>query len=156
MNGNTLSFEELLEIISERQELQHNSLSVMKVSTMTVNSDYITRMKGDKLKPNEPLKTAPVNLVVSNFTKKMKNKQVWYSDPFLAYAGGYQIHLGVVAAGKGNGKGTHISVFLQLMKGPNDDNLNQSGHFPIHGYLTLELINKITIIPHNLRILMPS
>ena len=39
----------------------------------------------------------------------------------------------VDAAGYGDGEGTHVSVFLYLLKGPHDDKLEQSGHWPLRG-----------------------
>ena len=59
---------------------------------------------------------APLILMVSNFTKKMKNKERWHSDPFIAYKGGHKICLRVDAGGRDKDYGTHVSVFLQLTK----------------------------------------
>ena len=69
----------------------------------------------------------------------MKNKQYWYSSPFFAYKGGYQIRLRVSAA---ECKGTHVSVHLYLMKGPHDDKLEQPGHWPLRATFTIELLNQ--------------
>ena len=44
--------------------------------------------------------------------------------------------LRVDAAGYGDGKGTHVSVYLHLMKGPRDDKQEQSGHWPLRGTFT--------------------
>ena len=35
---------------------------------------------------------------------------------------------------------THVSVYLHLMKGPYDDKLEQSGHWPLSGTFTVELL----------------
>jgi len=67
---------------------------------------------------------------MSNFTEKVKNKKKWISNPFFIFEGGHKMCLIVYAAGDGDGESTHISVFLRLMKGPYDDELEQSGHFP--------------------------
>ena len=80
---------------------------------------------------------------MSNFIEKVKNKEKWISNPFFAFEGGYRVNLEVYAAGYGDGEGTHISVFLRLMKGPYDDELEQSGHFPLRGTFTMELINQL-------------
>ena len=39
--------------------------------------------------------------------------------------------------GKGSSKGTHVSVYIHLMKGPNDDHLQ----FPINGLFSVQLMN---------------
>jgi len=92
---------------------------------------------------------APVILKMSNFTEKVKNKEEWISNPFFAFEGGYRIYLEVDAAGYGDGEGTHISVFLHLMKGPYDDELEQSGHFPVRGTFTIELLNQLNDENHH-------
>ena len=76
---------------------------------------------------------APVIFKMNNFTEKMKNGQVWLSDPFFAFWRGYMMCLGVYADGYDYGEGTHVSVYLFLMKGPYDDRLEQSGHWPLRG-----------------------
>ena len=48
----------------------------------------------------------------------------------------------VDAAGYDRGEGTHVSVFLYLMKGSHDDELEQSGHWPLRGTFTIELLNQ--------------
>ena len=84
----------------------------------------------------------PVIFKMSNFTKKMKNKEEWKSSSFYALHGGYQLYLKVNAAGHGDGEGSHVSVYLYHMKGPYDDELMQSGHWPLTGIFTIELLNQ--------------
>jgi len=107
------------------------------------------------LKPNDSLyfmisyqsfnasQVAPVNFTMNNFTEKMTNKDSWYSDPFFAFWKGYKMGLKVYAGGNGVGIGTHVSVFLYLMKGPYDDLLEQSGHWPLKGTFKIELLNHL-------------
>ena len=92
---------------------------------------------------------APVVLKMSNFTGKLKNKEVWYSEPFFAFERGYKMSLIVHAAGNGKGERTHMSIFLYLMKGPYDDDLEQSGHFPLRGTCTIELLNQLSDMNHH-------
>ena len=104
--------------------------------------------------PNDQV--APVILMASTFTEKFKHKKVWYSYPFFAFKGGYQMCLRVDAAGYGAGKGTHVSVYLHLMKGPHDDELEQSGHWPLRGTFRIELLNQITCNDHYTRSMLLS
>ena len=39
--------------------------------------------------------------------------------------------------GSGSDEGTHVSVYICLMRGPNDDNLQ----FPINGIFTVQILN---------------
>ena len=66
---------------------------------------------------------APVIVKMPSFNRKVTDREVWSSNPFFAFGGGYQMCLKVYVAGRGNGEGTHISVYLYLMKGPHDDKL---------------------------------
>ena len=96
---------------------------------------------------------APVIAKMSGFTMKVRNKEKWYSSPFFAFEEGYQMCLKVYAAGYGDGNGAHVSVFLHLMKGPHDDKLEQSGHWPLRGTFTIELLNQLNDSDHHSRML---
>ena len=52
--------------------------------------------------------------------------------------------LGVYANGNGDGKGTHVSVGVHLMKGENDDHLP----WPLTGKVTIELLNQLDDTNH--------
>jgi len=82
----------------------------------------------------------PVIFKMNNFTERMKNKQEWYSDPFFSFWRGYKMCLEVYA-GK-VGKVEEIHVYLYLMKGPYDDELEQSGHWPLRGMFKVELLEQ--------------
>ena len=96
---------------------------------------------------------APVVMKMSSFTEKLMNKEEWWSNPFFAFGGGYQISLSVSTASNGKGEGTHASVYLHLMKGPHDDKLEQSGHWPLRGTFTIELLNQLNDSDHYSRML---
>ena len=81
----------------------------------------------------EPHKVAPVIIKVSKFTLWLKSRQSWSSSSFFAFSEGYQMCLRVESAGDDKGEGTHVSVYLHLLKGPHDDKLKQSGHWPLRG-----------------------
>ena len=63
----------------------------------------------------------PVILKMSQFNKQKTFE--WYSDSFYTHNKGYKMSLRVDAAGVLDGKDTHLSVFLYLMKGSHDDQL---------------------------------
>ena len=121
------------------------------------NSALSFRIKCENISypiPNNQI--APAILVVPNFTEKIKDRKCWYSIPFFAYKGGYQMCLRVDAAGYGDGEDTHVSVYLHLMKGPHDDKLEQSGHWPLRGTFTIELLNQFTDNDHYTRSMLLS
>ena len=69
-----------------------------------------------------PYQVAPVTFKLTKFSYWLKRKIYWYSNSFFAFKEGYQFCLKVNAAG---GAGTHVSVYLYLLKGPYDDKLEQ-------------------------------
>ena len=94
-------------------------------------------------------------LKMSDFAKRKENKEQWYSKPFYAFQQGYQMCLSVYADGTDDGEGTHVSVYLYLMKGPHDDELEQSGYWPLNGIFTIELLNQLNNSDHKMT-LSPS
>ena len=84
-----------------------------------------------------PLLLPPCILTMSNFSQYKKVDDTWYSPPFYTENGGYKLQLAVHANGVDNGEGTHVSVFLHLMKGENDESLK----WPFSGDITVQLLN---------------
>ena len=82
---------------------------------------------------------APVYLEMPDFDKHTITNTEWYSSPFFAYEGGYVLCLRVHANTNG-GRGTRVSVYLHLMKGPYDDRLK----WPLRGKFFIQLINTTT------------
>ena len=61
----------------------------------------------------------------------------WYSLPFYSRDKGYKLQLKVVANGSGSGKETHLSLFVYLLKGEYDDQLQ----WPFNANITVQLLN---------------
>ena len=85
----------------------------------------------------------PVDIIMDDFQKHKKSNDEWYSPPFYTHLGGYRICLRVDANGCGRGNGTHVSVFVCLMRGEFDDLLE----WPFLGEVTIQL--KKTDPPHH-------
>ena len=98
----------------------------------------------------------PVSFKIIKFSQWFKNNKEWYSNPFFAFEGGYQMSLGVYAAGNDDGEGTYVSIYLYLIKGPRDDTLEQSGHWPLRGTFTIELLNQLYDSDHHRSLIMPN
>ena len=88
----------------------------------------------------------PLIIEMDNFDNKKKQNTEWYSPPFYSHFGGYQMCLCVYANGSGDSKGTHVSAYIHLMKGENDDNLK----WPFRGTITVTLLNQLQPIYHHL------
>ena len=91
---------------------------------------------------------APVVIKLSSFSRR-KN-EVSYSKPFFAFKNGYQLRLKYYPYGfteKGI-QGHYMSVYLHLVKGPYDEMLEENGHFPLKGKVTVELLNPREDVDH--------
>ena len=86
----------------------------------------------------------PVTIKMPEYNIKKKNEVQWYSDPFYTHNKGYKMCLRVDAGGN-DGKGTHLSVYLYLMKGPHDDELI----WPLRGEFEIKLLNQISDREHH-------
>ena len=124
------------------QDLQ-TIITLSKNMTSCSNTWPLSLLVSDMLSCSVEDQILPVILKVSNFTEKMKNKHWEYSKPFLAFDRGYRMQLRVDTAGHGDG--THISVYLYLMKGPYDDALQ----WPLRGTCTIELLNQLNDDNHH-------
>ena len=61
----------------------------------------------------------------------------WDNTSFYTGERGYKLLLNVDANGSGSGKGTHLSVFVVLMKGEYDEELK----WPFNANITIQLLN---------------
>jgi len=93
-------------------------------------------------------KVAPVIFKMSNISDNMNCGHSWVSRPFFAFDKGYKMCLVVYGGGYGDGRNSHLSVSLYLMKGPYDDQLEQSGHWPLNGVFKIELLNQMNDYLH--------
>ena len=105
------------------------------VCTDKVTIDSIRATNNYKtLKNNEPM-----TFKVTNF-KALKVSQLQvYSSSFYTSSCGYKMCIRINANGRGNGKGTHLSVFTKLLEGRYDNQL----HWPFLGTVTYELLNQL-------------
>ena len=97
-----------------------------------------------------PIATLPTQTYLNafKFTKYAKHKSNndhVFSPPFYSGPGGYKLCIQVVANGTASGKGTHISVFVFLMRGDNDDHLP----WPFTGTVNVELLNQLNDFNHH-------
>ena len=87
----------------------------------------------------------PVICKMSQYNDNKDDDVEWYSRSFYTHNKGYKICLHVDAAGNDDGEGTHLSVYLHLMKGPHDDELT----WPLRGKFEMKLLNQISDSEHH-------
>ena len=76
---------------------------------------------------------------------KYKVFYYYYTRPFYTHPGGYKMQVVVYPYGNGTGKGTHMSVFFNLVKGENDDCLK----WPFEGTILFKLLNQFEDKEHH-------
>ena len=69
---------------------------------------------------------------------KKEDGAIFYSEPFHTSPGGYKMCVRVDPKGYGTSKGTHVSIFLRILKGPYDDKLP----WPFLGTVNFCLLNQ--------------
>ena len=85
------------------------------------------------------------------FEKKEGENEAWFSDPVHSHFGGYKMCLRVDANGRGDAKGTHVSAYIFLLRGDNDDNLK----WPFKGTIKVSLLNQLEDGQHHTMRLWP-
>ena len=106
----------------------------------------LSEVKGDSLKQQSTStqmlqssgRLAPLQLVMNNFSLHKSKHDWWHSEPFYSHLCGYKMHLEAKANGNGVGRGTHVSVYVHLMKGENDASLQ----WPFNGDVYFKLLNQ--------------
>ena len=105
-----------------------------------------------EMSTNDQYQVTPAILNIIKDESKNNNNFI-LSSPFFTFKEGYLMIMLVYPNGFGRGEGTHISVRILLMKGPHDDKLEQSGHWPLRGTFTIELLNQLNDSDHYSRML---
>ena len=73
------------------------------------------------------------------YTSKKEKKERFFSSQFYTHPGGYKMYISIDVNGDGDSKGTHVSVFTELLEGCYDNQL----HWPFLGTVTYELLNQL-------------
>ena len=85
-----------------------------------------------------PINVCPLELKMTKFKRRRENNEVWYSLPFYSYWQGYKMRLRIYFNRRADSKGKYLSVYVQLMKGEFDDQLE----WPFQGKLEIQLLNQ--------------
>ena len=91
-----------------------------------------------KLAQASVIASPPIQFKMYNFDGLKTNNKEWFSTPFYTHPKGYKMCLNVDANGYGDGKDTHVSVFIYLMQGDFDSNLK----WPFQGDIIVQLLDQ--------------
>ena len=93
--------------------------------------------------------TPPRTFQLTQYGQKCQDHEQWFSPAFYSGVGGYQMCLRIDASGDGDGRDTHTSVFLCVMKGEYDDHLV----WPFYGKVTIDLLNQLEDCNHYTKVI---
>ena len=119
--------------VDEELESEENTVAQAQASLSRLNE--ILAIKKD---PDWQFTLPPVTFTLDNFSERKISEETWYSPYFYSHEYGYKMQLRVFPNGTGEGKGTHVSIFVVIVPGEFDDLLT----WPFCGIVTLHLINQ--------------
>ena len=105
----------------------------MQMHSATTQKNETNQLFGDiaTLK----FRTAPLQVIMFFYRRYKSIDAKWYSEPFYTHIGGYKMCLQVYP--NGHWIGTHVSVYINLMRGENDDKLK----WPFRGDIMIQLLD---------------
>ncbi|XP_065885284.1 TNF receptor-associated factor 4-like [Dysidea avara] len=131
-----------MEMIQGSTQLQPSVITQSTAISNTVisNAKWSVELLATTASCNTHDQVCPVIIKIHG----LKDATELYSNSFYTHGKGYKMCLSVDPDGDGDSKGTHMSVYLYLMKGPHDDMLT----WPLRGKIELKLLNQISDCEH--------
>ena len=127
-------FEEKLKVMEkqfeERLQIEKKKYEVLVVKLKAVEKEIAT-IKEEQLQLS-------LLIVPTSFNVTCNKKREIFLPGFYTHSHGYKMCLCIYTNGNGDGQGTHMSVFICLMRGPFDDHLS----WPFRGHVTLCIVNQ--------------
>lgn len=120
---------------NEKEEMEWN-LNRLERKLEDIEAKVKDLMEVQQLALHSGLPIGTADITMHNFEHIKQNDGSWCSPPFRTHPLGYQMCLRVDANGWNDGKGTHISVHIYLMRGPFDEHLK----WPFLGEITVQLL----------------
>lgn len=126
-------------IISLQRKLKEKEEEILDLrSKLTSLEDDVDDLKVDSLQLKSVVFVPPCEFIMTDFRNFQLNQQQWLSPSFYTHFGGYRMCIGVDANGSDDGHSTHVSVYVNLMKGEYDHHLK----WPFRGSISIELCNQ--------------
>ena len=113
----------------------------MKKTISETKQEVSKQMKSDVAAVHSHLGLVPFSVTMPGFQQKKMLVILWYSPSFYTHPRGYKMCLRVDANGYGDGKKSHVSVFVCMMKGEYDKWLK----WPFRGDFTIQLVNQVHV-----------
>ena len=132
-----------LNIESHEQLEAENKQLTTKCGKLQLENDQFKKQIATLMKDVQAIQislipSCPAEVTMTDFEQHKKDDDQWFSLPFYSHPKGYKMCLRVDANGHGQGKHTHISIYIHLMKGEFDDQLK----WPFRGEVIVKLLNQ--------------
>ena len=130
--------------------LQHVVKLTDLVTQLCAKSDVSNPLEQKTWLKNKVLQKEPVPpwvIRMEGFQKKKEENEEWFSDPVYSHFGGYKMCLRVLANRDSGSKGSHLSVYIYLMRGNNDGKLKWS----FKSSIKVSLLNQLENGQHHTR-----
>ncbi len=132
----------VIDALRRSLELQEQRLEAAETLNHTFTKD-ISRLR---LFLPSPL---PLSYTINKFDLYKQTSKWWYSRPFYSHYCGYKFGMFVFSNGVLDGKGSYISIFLYLVRGEYDDELD----WPFRGNITIQLLNQRSDRGHHQKVI---
>ena len=106
-------------------------------TSRTCDSQFNSDLAGEPTSSSKN-SIAPFSFTMKSFEHRKQHKIIWFSPSFYSHSCGYRMQLRVDPNGTQDGEGTHMSVYVYLMKGDYDDEVS----WPFQGHVTVRLLNQ--------------
>ena len=113
-------------------EQNQNITEILKNQSMSSKEAAVPTSTSNEATANRDPSIAPVLIVFDDF----QQHTIWWSPPFYTQPRGYKMCLKVFPNGNRSGENTHISVYVNVLKGEYDDQLP----WPFRGDFTIRLL----------------
>ena len=117
-------------------EYLHNDSLLLRVKQVAVYSTPLL-LKTPSWQDPSNVSQFMCEFTITEFSKRNQFNNRFFSPCFYTHKNGYKMCLEVYTSGCSSGKDTHISVYVQLMAGNNDDQLQ----WPFVGDIDIMLLN---------------
>ena len=135
-----LQQKQLMQLQKDIREKRHENINLRHViENQDCNTQRILKAHQEKLEEMSYSGTLPITFSMEDFERHKLDDSCWFSPPFYTHTHGYKLYLKVCANGAASVKGTHISLYVYLMRGDFDDTLT----WPFEGRITVQLLNHL-------------
>ena len=124
--------------VEEHLEMCYNNDEFMKEQLEVALKEILLLRKKIDILEDTARNTLHSYIHMNEFTKLKNTDTRWYSPGFYIAPQSYKICLMIDANGFGDGKGTHLSVFANIMPGYYDDRLS----WPFNGNVYVSLLDQ--------------